>query len=59
MLAIKSLDDAHTLSFPGREHPGAAAAADGDREAVPEAPHRHPGAGAAGPLPGHAGERQP
>lgn len=34
---------------------GAAAAADGHRQAVPEEAHRDPGAGAAGAEPGHAG----
>ncbi len=35
---------------------GAAAAADSDRQVVPEKAHRDPGAGAAGAQPGHAGE---
>ncbi len=36
---------------------GAAAAADSDRQVVPEKAHRDPGAGAAGVKPGHTGEK--
>ena len=47
------------IALPGRERPGAAAAADGDGEAVPEAAVGGAGDGAAGARPRHAGQRQP
>ena len=37
-------------------HTGTAAAADGHCQAVPEASHRHTGAGATSALPGNTGE---